>query len=124
MTKRFRSVLMLCGVTGAALLTGCVTEYPEHRRLDQPGTAMGATAADRKALPVAERDRVLVDYRTAATALRRGDDGIAKEKLDDAIAFIGGIITNSEQAARARSMFTAESTKTFIGEPYERVMAY
>lgn len=106
------------------LFAGCVTEYPEHRRLEESVAAGGATRTDRRVAPVIERDRVLVDYRVAATALRRGDDAVAKEKLDDAIAFIGGIITNSEQAARARSLFTAESTKTFIGEPYERVMAY
>ena len=28
------------------------------------------------------------------------------------------------EAARARGLFAAERTKPFIGEPYERVMAY
>jgi len=67
---------------------------------------------------------VLFDYRLAATALRSGDYDLAKEKLDDAISRIGGLITNDAAAARARSLFTAESNKPFIGEPYERVMAY
>jgi hypothetical protein len=67
---------------------------------------------------------VLFDYRAAATALRFGRDDEAKAKLDDAIARIGGIITNDADAARARSLFSPESTKPFIGEPYERVMAY
>ena len=56
--------------------------------------------------------------------MRRGDDAVAKEKLDDAIARIGGIIANSADAARARSLFSPESSKVFIGEPYERVMAF
>ena len=37
---------------------------------------------------------------------------------------IGGIVTNDAAAAKARSLFAAESTKNFIGEPYERAMAY
>ena len=87
-------------------------------------TAGGQTAADRRVAAIAERDRVLFDYRTAATALRVGDYDEAKLRLDDAIARIGGIITNDAQAKRARGLFSAESTKPFIGEPYERVMAY
>lgn len=104
-----------------ALLTGCVTEMSGPPRAGVPARA---SAADRRVPPIAERDRVLFDYRAAATALRGGDFDLAKAKLDDAIARIGGIITNDAAAARARSLFSAESTKTFIGEPYERVMAY
>lgn len=84
----------------------------------------GRTAADRRVAVSAERDRVLHDYRVAASALRAGDVDEAKARLDDAIARIGGIITNDAEAARARGLFSAESTKPFIGEPYERVMAY
>ena len=108
--------LAFLGLAGTGFLSGgCVTEVPEYRG--------GGTVADRQ-VPVPERDRVLFDYRIAATALRRGDDAVAKEKLDDAIARIGGIIANSADAARARSLFSAESSKVFIGEPYERTMAY
>lgn len=89
-----------------------------------PVRSNGATAADRRVSAIAERDRVLFDYRSAATALRAGEYEDAKVRLDDAIARIGGIITNDADAARARSLFSAESTKPFIGEPYERVMAY
>ncbi len=113
-----------CGLLGVALslLTGCVTEMAEPPRAMAP--ARGASDADRRVPPVEERDRVLFDYRAAVTALRGGDFDLAKAKLDDAIARIGGIITNDAAAAKARSLFSAESTKTFIGEPYERVMAY
>ena len=95
----------------------------------EPSRARGerrevASSAGRQAPEVPERDRVLHAYRAAASALRAGDHDGAKANLDDAIARIGGIITNDEQAARARSLFASESTKTFIGEPYERVMAY
>lgn len=70
------------------------------------------------------QDRVLWDYRIAASALRVGNFEEAKSKLDDAILSMGGIIANSADAAKARSLFAAESSKTFIGEPYERAMAY
>jgi len=111
---------------GATLLlaSGCVTEGVGAGPSAPRPAAAKATAADRRAAPIAEKDRVLFDYRLGVAALRRGDDATAKAKFDDAIALIGGLITNSADAARARSLFSAESTKTFIGEPYERVMAY
>jgi tetratricopeptide (TPR) repeat protein len=70
------------------------------------------------------KDRVLWNYRLAATALRLGRFDETQRQLDDALPLIGGILANSADAKKARSKFSAESTKTFIGEPYERVMAY
>ncbi|MEY4941491.1 MAG: hypothetical protein RIQ93_3226 [Verrucomicrobiota bacterium] len=105
---------------GGLLLAGCATET----------TSLGPTApgrgseADRQMATAAERDRVLFDYRAGAAALRAADYETAKGNFDDAIVRLGGIITNDAAAARARSLFSAESTKTFLGEPYERVMAY
>lgn len=108
----------------SAVLVGCATTPPHNDAIAAArATAGGATAADR-APAVPERDRVLYDYRFAASALRAGQYDEAKARLDDAIARIGGIITNDAQAAKARGLFSAESTKPFIGEPYERVMAY
>jgi hypothetical protein len=100
-------------LAAAGLLGGC---------LQTPVTAL--SEADRREPTVPDRDRVLHDYRQAASALRAGDYAEAKARLDDAIARIGGIITNDAEAKRARSLFGAERSKTFIGEPYERVMAY
>jgi hypothetical protein len=71
-----------------------------------------------------ERDRVLYACRAAAAALRTGDYPGAKARLDDALARLGGLIVDDAAAARARSLFAAEDTKVFLGEPYERVMAY
>lgn len=104
----------------AAFLAGCVS-VPEEPPARREGAA---TAADRRVPAIPEKDRVLYDYRNAATALRGGNYDEAKGRLDDAIARIGGIITNDAEAARARGLFSAESSKPFIGEPYERVMAY
>jgi tetratricopeptide (TPR) repeat protein len=70
------------------------------------------------------RDRVLWQYRTAAVALRAGHFDEARELLDDALATLGGIHGPDRDARRARRLFSAEARKTFVGEPYERVMAY
>ncbi|MCX6905772.1 MAG: hypothetical protein NTW03_20280 [Verrucomicrobia bacterium] len=70
------------------------------------------------------RDRVVWDYRMAAAAMRRGQFDRAKQALDDALPRIGGIIANDKDARKARSLFNTEAKKIFIGEPYERVMAY
>ena len=83
-----------------------------------------ARSLDRREPAVPERDRVLHAYRAGATALRQGDFATAKAQFDDAISRIGGIVADDEAAAKARSLFAAESSKRFIGEPYERVMAY
>lgn len=95
------------------------------------GCALGPAAADRamitddpKLYGIAERDRVLWQYRLGLQALRLGRDDEAKARLDDAVRLMGGIIADSESARRARSRWAAEREKFFIGEPYERAMAY
>jgi hypothetical protein len=71
------------------------------------------------------RDKVLVEYREGLAALRAGRHDQAKTYLDDAIGRIGGLLSGPDDAAaKARGLFSAESTKTFVGEPYERAMAY
>ena len=102
-------------------LAGCYTasRMPDIRYTGDPivdGNAQIAAARP--------QDRVLWEYRLAATALRLGNFAEARAKLDDAILSIGGIITDSTDAAKARGLFSPESSKVFIGEPYERVMAY
>jgi tetratricopeptide (TPR) repeat protein len=70
------------------------------------------------------KDRVLWEYRVGLAAMRRGDYAEAKQQFDNAITRIGGIYTSDEAAKKARSFFHEEAKKTFIGEPYERAMAY
>lgn len=113
-----RPAILLLG--GALLLAGCATDPVSN----DPAARGRRSEADRQMPAIAERDRVLFDYRAGAAALRASDYDTARAKFDDAIVRIGGIITNDAAAARARSLFSAESTKTFLGEPYERVMAY
>jgi hypothetical protein len=70
------------------------------------------------------RDRVLWEYRLALGAMRRGQFDLAKRNLDDALLTLGGIYGKDADAKKARGYFHAEAKKTFIGEPYERSMAY
>jgi tetratricopeptide (TPR) repeat protein len=70
------------------------------------------------------KDKVLWQYRTALTAMQRGQFEEARRLLDDALDRIGNIIGKDETARKARGLFSPEAKKTFIGEPYERVMAY
>ena len=70
------------------------------------------------------RDRVLWQYRTASAAMRRGQFDAAKPLLDDALLTLGGVYGKDAEARKARGLFNKEARKTFIGEPYERSMAY
>jgi hypothetical protein len=70
------------------------------------------------------KDRVLWEYRTAAAAMRQGRFDVAKQYLDDALTTLQGIYGPDPNARKARGYFHAEAKKTFIGEPYERSMAY
>ena len=110
----------------ALAFTGCVEldDRPAARPpVARTGNPVVDGNADLAAAPA--NDRVLWEYRIAASALRAGDFAEAKAKLDDAIARIGGILSGPDDAARrARGLFVAEREKTFIGEPYERVMAF
>jgi len=90
--------------------TGCAT--PENSKTSQ-----------RKAAEEAARNKVLFQYRDAAVAMRSGRYADAKALLDDAIVTLGGIYGKDKNAKKARSNFSVEAKKTFIGEPYERIMA-
>jgi hypothetical protein len=70
------------------------------------------------------RDKVLWEYRTAAAAMRLGNFDVAKRYLEDALITLQGIYGPDAEARKARGYFHPESKKTFIGEPYERSMAY
>jgi hypothetical protein len=71
-----------------------------------------------------QKDRVLWAYRTASAAMRSGDFDLARRMLDDALMTLGGIGADDKSAKQARSHFHSESKKNFIGEPYERSMAW
>jgi hypothetical protein len=101
------------------LATGCVTKV---REVDLTGNIL--VDGPRAIAEGPPRDKVLWEYRLASAELRTGNDAEAKRNLDDALARLGGIYGKDASAKKARSYFAKENEKTFIGEPYERVMAY
>lgn len=110
---------ILLAATALSLGAGCV------QLADRPAARPPVAGGDARLANVPDRDRVLVEYRLAAAAMRAGNFDEAKQQLDDALRRIGGVISGPDEAAkRARGLFTAERQKTFIGEPYERVMAF
>jgi len=70
------------------------------------------------------KDKVLWQYRTAVAAMRQGQFDVAKRQLDDALLTLGGVYGKDAEARKSRGYFSREARKTFIGEPYERAMAY
>lgn len=109
------------GVLGLLLCSGCASTSqgtPLHLTGDPLVDGPNAIANG------PPRDRVLWQYRMAAAAMQRGQFADAKRDLDDALARVGGIFTADPNSRQARSYFKAEAKKTFLGEPYERVMAY
>ncbi len=115
--KSFWQPTLLALAVGMA---GCATTKPPA----VPLTGDILTDAPNAIANGPARDRVLWKYRLAAAAMRQGKFDVAKQNLDDALLTLGGIYGKDPNAKKARSYFEAEAKKTFIGEPYERAMAY
>jgi tetratricopeptide (TPR) repeat protein len=104
-----------------ALAAGCAsTSSPPDKPLTGDPLVDGPNAIQNGP----PKDKVLWQYRMAAAAMQRGQYAEAKPVLDEALARIGGLFSADKGSKKARSYFTAEAKKTFLGEPYERVMAY
>jgi len=108
-------------VAVSLVLLGCATTTPKETvkltgdiNVDAPNAITHGPA----------RDKVLWEYRLAAAAMRQGKFDVAKQNLDDALTTLQGIYGPDPNAKKARGYFHAEAKKTFIGEPYERSMAY
>jgi tetratricopeptide (TPR) repeat protein len=67
---------------------------------------------------------VLNHLRASVIALELGLNDRAAQSMDIALNGITAIYADSEQAAKARSLWHAEGSKDFKGEPYERWMAF
>ena len=102
------------------VLGGCATDMGPRPHLTGDPLVDGPAAIARGPA----KDKLLWQYRMAAQYMRRGQYAEAKPLLDDALASIGGIFGRDKDAKKARGYFNAEAKKTFLGEPYERVMAY
>jgi len=102
------------------LFTGCATTHTPKI----PLTGDILVDGPRMIAEGPPKDRVLWEYRTAAAAMRQGKFDVAKPLLDDALLTLGGVYGPDSEARKSRRLFSKESRKTFIGEPYERSMAY
>lgn len=115
-----RSILQPIGLCALLISSGCATTSSRHISL----TGDILVDGPRMIAEGPARDKVLWQYRTAAAAMRQGKFEVAKPLLDDALLTLGGVFGKDAEARRSRSLFQRESRKTFIGEPYERSMAY
>lgn len=109
------------GLVALLLLGAGCASTPSHR---VPLTGDIMVDGPRMIAEGPPRDKVLWQYRTAAAAMRRGQFDPAKPLLDDALLTLSGVYGKDAEARKARGLFNKESRKTFIGEPYERSMAY
>jgi hypothetical protein len=118
--RNTRSALLPLAAASALLFSGCATA-PK-----QTWTRTGDPVLDGKMAMAQgpEKDRALWGYRTGLTALRKGNYADAQSCLDEALLTLGGVYGQDKNAKKARGYFHGEEKKTFIGEPYERVMAY
>ena len=88
---------------------------------DKPNELRGVFS---KVVTEGERNHVLNRLRSGLAAMDAGHDDLAAATFDEALLTIETIYGGDEEAAKARSLFSAEDRKVFRGEPYERAMAY
>ncbi|WP_439594628.1 hypothetical protein [Falsiroseomonas sp.] len=114
----------------ALLLTACVAQ---QQRPVVSAQAIDSFVADHppelrrlsRQVPIqGDQHRALNQMRSGLAALDLGRLDLAAASFDDALQIIEAIYADNPAAERARSVWYAESTKDFKGEPYERAMAY
>jgi len=116
-----RNIFWSLAAAGALALTGCATvDSKQYAVLTGNMLVDGPNAIEHGP----KKDKVLWQYRTAVAAMRVGQFDLARQDLDDALLTLQGIYGPDPNAKKARGYFHAEAKKTFIGEPYERSMAY
>lgn len=70
------------------------------------------------------KDVVLHTLQAGVAAVAEKQDGEAAALFDAALNHIEGMYANTENAAKARSLWYEEGAKDYKGEPYERAMAF
>lgn len=71
-----------------------------------------------------DRNRVLNDMEIGARSFWMGDLAGARQALDETLLGINTVYANDPAAEKARSLWYAEGSKNYKGEPYERAMAF
>jgi tetratricopeptide (TPR) repeat protein len=121
-TSALKSRLSLSLLLALSLLFTACASAPSRPAIQYTGDAVVDGQAELAVAP--PKDKVLWNYRIAGAAMHLGRFDEARLQLDTALPLVGGVIANSADAKKSRRLFSGESDKTFIGEPYERVMAY
>jgi tetratricopeptide (TPR) repeat protein len=125
--KGFAALALLVSVSA------CVTDEEYTRETYVPPVQMNAFLDDKPAMArkffaniprQGIRNEVLNHQRAALAAMQLNDFESAAVSLDAAINRIETIYANNEKAEKARSNFTKEDFKDYLGEPYERAMAH
>ncbi len=116
-----RVTVCFLAVAGLALAAGCASTPPKPKVTLTGNILVDGPNSIENGPP---RDKVLWQDRTAVALMRQGNYPLAKQYFDDALTTLQGIYGPDPEAKKARGYFTAEAKKTFIGEPYERSMAY
>jgi hypothetical protein len=98
--------LCSCLALGALVWAGCASTPPSG------------------AAPKPDKNKLVMSYRQAASAMRQGNFEQARALLDDAVTELNVVRADDAAARRSRRTFRRESEKFFLGEPYERVMAF
>lgn len=120
---RLRGVRTWACLVAVTWILGCQSSGHVESGTSSLSTGGGGSPGN-KTTSVAPKDRLLHDYRSAAAHMRAAEFAQAKPLLDDALLTLGGLSAGDKSAKQSRNLFRSESTKTFRGEPYERVMAY
>jgi len=115
-------------------LPGCSSSQSQRREAEQArAREIEVYLADkpydlhpryRLVLAQGRRNRVLNQMQAALAAMDSGHFDLARESFDEVLNGIETVFAQNEQAAKARTLWRAESSKIFKGEPYERAMAY
>ncbi len=108
------------------VLLGCVAGQPERLAIDPryDSVAPALQVYMERVRTGGERNAVLNWEEAGLAALELGDTDTARSAFDEALLRIESVFSDTEAAAKARSVWYAESIKDFKGEPYERAMAF
>jgi hypothetical protein len=99
----------------ALVLALCALAPAAHADLAAEKAKLGAAPA---------KDAPLYTLQAGLAAFAEGHQDQSAELFDSALTGIESMYANTENAARARSLWYEEGAKEFKGEPYERAMAY
>ena len=111
--------LLLALVAGS--LSGCATPSAPYR---PPWTGDPLVDGQHAVTNAPPKDKVMWQMITARSALFQKKYDLAEDLLDDVLRSIENRYGKDKEARKSRKLFQDEAGKLFIGEPYERVMAY